>query len=98
MGVNSSVAIGTFSVDRVSVAVDKGVEVYDTAVCVPAAENVNSIIFSIGIDVSLAWVGEVDGFNVEIKMLHKQKRKNRLEHPTATFPLSFCFENHEGNC
>jgi len=74
-----------------------GVGLYGAAVCVPAAENVISIIFSIGIGFSLIG-GGVDGLKIAIGTIHKQQRINKLEHPIANFPTNFCFENHVKNC
>ena len=74
-----------------------GVGLYNAAVCVPAAEKVISIIFSIGSGVSLIGNG-VDGLKIAIGTIHKQQRINKLEHPIANFPINFCFKTHVKNC
>ena len=68
-------------------------------------------LVSVGITVSIAGiVGDsetevfvtsgvgVDGLKIATGILHTQQSANNAAPPIANFPLSFCFENHEGNC
>ena len=79
--IGASVAVGN--------GVDNGVEIYDAAVCVRATEYVISIIFSIGIVVSLVGIDIIA--LLSIKRIPIQQMLIRQTNKIALIPISVFF-------